>query len=63
MEGVEVEIRTVDGSGWAQVVGDSVTEAGAWLVDNVALVGVVLVTVVIVWLLLRSATRGGASGW
>jgi hypothetical protein len=63
MDGVDVEIRTVDGSGWARVVGDSVTEAGVWFVDNIVLVGGVLLAAVIVWLLLRSATRGGTSGW
>lgn len=63
MDGVEVEVRTIDGSGWARTVGDSVNDAGVWLVDNALLAGLVLAGVLVLWLLLRTATHRGASRW
>ena len=62
MGSVEVEVRTVDGSGWVRAVGDTAATVGAWFTEHAMVVSLVVVGVLGTWWLLRALTRGGVSG-
>ncbi len=59
--GVDVEIRRVDGSGWARTIGDGAGEAASWIMENALPVVGVLTAVLMVWVIWRVLTRGGIS--
>jgi len=59
--GVDVEIRQVDGSGWARAVGDGAGEAASWIMENALPVVGVIAAILVVWVVWRVLTRAGVS--
>lgn len=61
MDGVDVEIRRVDGSGWARTVGDTAGQLASWFVEHALAVTAVVAALLAVWVIWRILTRGGVS--
>ena len=61
MDGFDVEIRRVDGSGWARAVGDTAGQAASWLAEHALAVTAVVAALLAVWVVWRVLTRGGVS--
>ncbi len=57
MGGVEMDTRTVDGSGWVRAVGDTVLMVGDWVAQNTDTLVLVAAGLLAAWLLLRLLTR------
>ena len=60
MDGVRVETRRVDGSGWVRAVGETAEAIGTWAQHNTEMVALGVGAVLVAMLILRLLIRGGS---